>query len=77
MNSATFCHVKQLQYADDTVILGSFDKILKCKDVLEKAIEKLIQFFRVHQLKINLDKPEFKIFGSSYLQDEMKFNVGD
>ena len=63
--------------ADDTVLLSSHDEVLKCKDELEKAIEKCIQFLKLHPLKINPDKTEFIIFGSSNPQDETKLNVGD
>ena len=66
-----------IQYADDTVLLSSHYKVLKCKDEREKAITKCIQFFNLHHLKINPDKTEFIIFGSSNPQDETTLKVGE
>ena len=72
-----FLSCETIQYADDTVLLSSHDEVLKCKDELEKNIEKSIQFFKLHHLKINPDKPEFIIFGSSNPHDETTLKVGD
>ena len=77
MISANFLSCETIQYADDTVLLSSHDEVLKCKDKLEKAIEKFIYFFKLHHLKINLHKTEFNIFVSCNLQDETTLKVGD
>ena len=74
---SNFLSCETIQYADDTVLLSSHDEVLKCKDELEKAIEKCIQFFKLHHLKINPDKTEFIIFGSSNPHDETTLKVGD
>ena len=41
---SNFLSCETIQYADDTVLLNSHDEVLKCKDELEKAIEKFILF---------------------------------
>ena len=74
---SNFLSCETIQYADDTVLLSSHDEILKCKDELERAIEKCIQFFNLHHLKINPDKTEFIIFGSSNPQNKTTLKVGD
>ena len=74
---SNFLSCETIQYADDTVLLSSHDEVLKDKDELEKAIEKCIQFFKLHHLKINPDKTEFIIFGSSNPQDETTLKVGE
>ena len=45
---SNFLSCETIQYADDTVLLSSHDEVLKCKDELEKAIEKCIQFLKLH-----------------------------
>ena len=72
-----FLSCDTIQYADDTVLLSSHDEVLKCKDELEKAIEKCIQFSQLNHLKINPEKTEFIFFGSSSTQDETTLKVGD
>ena len=74
---SNFLSCETIQYADDTVLLNSHDEVLRCENELEKAIEKCIQFFNLHHLKINPDKTEFIIFGSSNPQDETTLKVGD
>ena len=74
---SNFFSCETIQYADDTVLLSSHDEVLKCKDELEKAIEKCIQFFKLHHLKINPDKTEFIIFVSSNPHDETTLKVRD
>ena len=36
---SNFLSCETIQYADDTVLLSCHDEVLKCKDVLEKAIK--------------------------------------
>ena len=74
---SNFLSCETIQYADDTVLLSSHDEVLKCKDELEKAIEKCIKFFKLHHLKINPDKTEIIVFGSSNPHDETTLKVGD
>ena len=72
---SNFLSCETIQYADDTVLLSSHGEVLKCKDELQKAIEKFIQLFKLHHP--NPDKTEFIIFGSSNPQDETTLKVGD
>ena len=74
---SNFLSCETIQYADDTILLSSHGEVLKCRDGLEKAIEKCKQFFKLHHLKINPDKAEFIIFGTSNPQDETTLKVGD
>ena len=53
---SNFLSCETIQYADETVLLSSHDEVLKCKDELEKAIEKCIQIFKLHHIKVNPDK---------------------
>ena len=72
-----FLSGETIQYADDTVLLSSQHEFLKCKDELEKAIEKCIQLFKLNHLKINSYKTEFIIFDSSNPQDKTTLKVGE
>ena len=73
----SFLSCETIQNADDRVLLSSHDKVLKCKDEFEKAIEKCLEFLKLHHLKINPEKTEFINFGSSTPEDEKTLKIGD
>ena len=74
---SNFLSCETIQYTDDTVLLSSHDEGLKSKNELRKAIEKCIQFLKLHHLKINPDKTEFIHFVSSNPQGKTKLKPGD
>ena len=71
---SNFLSCETIQYADDTVLLSSHGEVLKSKDELQKAIEKFIQFLKLHHP--HPDKTVY-FFGNSNPQDETTLKVGD
>ena len=57
------------QYADDTVIYSSEKKVQDSLDFIEKDVKKLFDYFDCNYLRLNADKTEFIVFGSTASKD--------
>ena len=64
------CHL--FQYADDAFVNSFDEKIADCKLHLEKSISSLFDSFSCHSLKMNSEKTEFIVFGTSSAAESIK-----
>ena len=55
-------HCKIIHYADDTMVFRSHERPDKSKPAVEKIVQKLVTYFKTHQLTKNSENTEFKIF---------------
>ena len=67
-----FINCSVIQYADDAVVYTFCEKITDCKLHLEKSICSLVDYFPNHSLKLNSEKTEFIIFGTSSAAESIK-----
>ena len=61
-----FCDVKFQLYADDTVIYYSGKNGKNVNKILQKGVDKFIEWSEINQLTINIKKTKVMIFGSRY-----------
>ena len=67
-----FINCSLIQYADDAVVYTFGKKITDCKLHLEKSISSLVDYFSYHSLKLNSEKTEFIVFGTSSAAESIK-----
>ena len=59
-----------ISFADDTTILYSHNSVSKIREILEIELEKFLEYFRVNQLSVNVNKTYVMLFNLSRHKDE-------